>query len=375
MKKLFAVFVLFFICASFSMAATDTAKDDSLLSLTMIEALFQDSLNLRLKGEYLKAEKKLSRAYTAFSKHKNTNPETELRYLRGLITLSIDMKINDRAIFYGLELLEKSQNPLDTSFAYGEIGYAYCNKSEFAKASKYCKMSLDVCNSKLEPNHLNLARTYYILGEISYHNGAYDLLIDYVNKSLSIRLRRAGDSDKLVAECYNSLAGGYYGKGEIDRSIAYLHKALEINLEALGSDHPDIAIRYNNLGALYSSKGEYNLAILYIKKALEIDLKKLGENHHDVGLGYNNLGLAYYNNGEYDNAVIYCKKGLKIQQESLGAKHPGVAETCYWLGNIYRKMGTDEDKANFYYKKAYAILQKKLSPNHPKTRTVKGLIK
>ena len=45
---------------------------------------------------------------------------------------------------------------------------------------------------------------------------------------------------------------------------------------------------------------------------------------------------------------------------------------CYWSIGVVWKAKKDLPKAKEYWEKAYDIFLKKLGPNHPKTKFVKG---
>ena len=71
----------------------------------------------------------------------------------------------------------------------------------------------------------------------------------------------------------------YYYKGEKDKAIEYLEKSLQIKLKTVGNNNPDTYIYYHNIGMAFDSKGENDKAIRIIRITIKIRSKTLEINH------------------------------------------------------------------------------------------------
>ena len=60
-----------------------------------------------------------------------------------------------------------------------------------------------------------------------------------------------------------------------------------------------------------------------------------------------------------------------INEGEAATEHPDVAGSYDNIGKVHEEKG-EHDKALENYQKAYAIWLKKLGPNHPNTKLVKG---
>ncbi len=58
------------------------------------------------------------------------------------------------------------------------------------------------------------------------------------------------------------------------------------------------------------------------------------------------------------------ERALEIDETAFGADHPSIATDVHNLGTLFDQMG-DKENAISYEKRALAILQKTLPPDHP----------
>jgi tetratricopeptide (TPR) repeat protein len=335
-----------------------------LLSMEEIEALYEESDQLKEKGKYLLADQKMTLAYNHFRRHHSKKETTKhISYLKQLCSVSSQMKKSDMLIYYTLELLKISQNEIDKVYADYVLGVAYIYKGNYNKAIEHLDKALQYRINISGEEHPNVATIYSVLGEAYYYKGDDNKAFKHLNKSLKINLKNLGSEHADVADNYNSLGVAYRRKGDQGKAIKYFKKSLKISLKNLGPEHTGIAKIYGNLGVVYGVKGVYDKAIEYFKKSLKIMLKNLGPEHPDIAAFYNNLGMAYEIKGDYDKAIEYHNKSLKIKLKTLGPEHPDVGGSYTNIGNVYRCIG-DYDKAIEYYNKSLKILLKSLGPEH-----------
>jgi len=118
-----------------------------------------------------------------------------------------------------------------------------------------------------------------------------------------------------------------------------------------------------NAGIFWKKLGE-------ARRALECNLQaaaKLEKNRPDstaLARAYNNVGSTYGDLGDHARALEYKKKALAIREKVLPPEHPDLAHSYNNVGNTYYALGNLEGALE-YMQKALAICEKVLPPEHP----------
>lgn len=71
-----------------------------------------------------------------------------------------------------------------------------------------------------------------------------------------------------------------------------------------------------------------------------------------------------YDKGKYDEAIKTAERLLAIKEKERGAPGPELSKLLLLMGGLYRAM-SDFDKSEISYKRALAIRENALGPNHP----------
>ena len=172
--------------------------------------------------------------------------------------------------------------------AYGNRGFAYCNKGEYDKALSDLDKAIAI-NPRDFLSYNNRGNIYAKV------KGEYAKAISDYNKSIEINPR--------YAEAYNNRGNTYaVSEGDYDKAISDYNKAIEIN--------PNYVDAYSNRGNVYSQgKGEYLKAIPDYKKVLEI-------NPTDAQT-YFNLATAYEKVGRKKEAIAAYKAFIQYAPPSF----------------------------------------------------------
>jgi len=277
-----------------------------------------------------------------------------------------DMDKIDSALYYfgkAKEIweLEPKKNKLRISSALLNIGQMYMNKGDFGKSVEYLNKSLKIRIDSLGSSHPSVANIYNILGALYYYKGKLDSCEYFFNKVVEIREKCYGDSHPLVADAYICIGVVYKVQGNTKEALLNYKKALDIRKK--GPElQPNLALCYSNIGIVYKDLGKYELANENYEKALQIRLKLFGEKHKDVAACYTNIGINCGLCGEDANALMYAKKAFDIEVAVYGPDNPIIANTYNNLGVAYDNLG-DQDKALEYYKKSLQLLLK-TDPNN-----------
>ncbi|MBN2141201.1 MAG: tetratricopeptide repeat protein [Desulfovibrionaceae bacterium] len=246
------------------------------------------SAGLMLEGDALVGLNRTQEAIRCYEEaHNNSN--IFLEPLKKLADIYKDSNKNQY-----LKILKKLDrlSPLNTQRKC-EIGAAYVETKELAKAQQYFDDAIDCANREAMS---------YVATVVS---GIADTLAD----------------------------------ASLELSERYLSQLLEIRADSLCED--DLVI-FNKLGIALKRQGKWRQAVDNYKKALTIAPK-------DEGLFYN-LAMAYMDGKEYRSAVDSLNKGLKINP-LFWKISDGVS---YNLGFIYYSDG-DNSLAEHFFQKALEL--------------------
>jgi tetratricopeptide (TPR) repeat protein len=209
------------------------------------------------------------------------------------------------------------------------IGLAgfYQTQSQFSKAEKWRKKSLDICENQLGENHLYTSISLDNLGGLYKSMGRYNEAESLCLRALAIREGQLDKNHPYIAGSLNSLVE-LYGLMERYREAEPLClRALAIREDRLGKDHPETGTSLNNLGALYYSMGRYEEAVLLFIRSLPIIEYQLGENHPYTADTLGNLAASYTLIGQHAKAEELYVRALDINENQLGADHPATKIT------------------------------------------------
>ena len=131
----------------------------------------------------------------------------------------------------------------------------------------------------------NLANLYKDMGQYAKAEPLYQ-------RSLKIRESKLGPDHPDVATSLNNLAALYADMGQYAKAEPLYQRSLKISESKLGPDHPDVATSLNNLASLYKDMGQYAKAEPLYQRSLKISESKLGPDHPDVATSLNNLAIC-----------------------------------------------------------------------------------
>jgi CHAT domain-containing protein len=91
----------------------------------------------------------------------------------------------------------------------------------------------------------------------------------------------------------NNIGNIYSAKGDYEQALDYIQKSLEIKVQFYGQKHPAVVLPYLSLGNIYYSKGDYNQALQYFQKSLASNVKNF--NPEPTNIYINPVVADYYN--------------------------------------------------------------------------------
>lgn len=239
---------------------------------------------------------------------------------------------------------------------YFECGESYELQGKYQKALDYLGKSLKIRINLFGENNPLVAETYNSIGLAYSEKRDLQKAFEFVNKAVVISSNLNGVNRASIATYYNNLGEFCIELGDAPKTIEYLCKSLDINLELFGYYHPSVAKNYVNLGSACWKAKEKQMALEFEKKALDIQRALYGENHQEVANSFNSIGVTYEELGDIQNGLEYEEKALEIRRTLFGEIHPDVADSYENVGYAYRSAGQNA-KANEYFQKSLEIFR------------------
>ena len=153
---------------------------------------------------------------------------------------------------------------------------------------------------------------------------------------------------KSVKDLYQKGLAALYA-GRYEEATRYIS-------DSIASSKVDVIDRQVPLARAEYEQGRYTAAESALQKVLAV--------HDDDPVVLNNLALALDAQAKYNEAEPLYKRALAINEKALGPNHPSVAVVLSNLGDLQRKEARYSE-AELLYKRALAIDETALGPDHP----------
>ncbi|CAF1124059.1 unnamed protein product [Adineta steineri] len=228
------------------------------------------------------------------------------------LTLTAD---NDPELSRLTDYIRKESYPDEEGWY--RLGLVLLKMGQFDKAEDIYQVLLDQTK-----DNKNRANIYVHLGIIKDHQGEYQEVLTFYEKSLAIYQKILLSNHPDLAKCYNNIGNVHAKMHNYPKALYYYTKALEIKQQLLLPNHSDLAYSYNNIGNVHCNMDNYSEALSSYKKALEIRQQLLPPTHPDLASSYNNIGIVHESKDDYSEARTFFEHAIQIGQQSLPRNHP-----------------------------------------------------
>ncbi|MEG4337450.1 CHAT domain-containing protein [Microcoleus sp. D3_18_C2] len=228
-----------------------------------------------------------------------------------------------------LQIYRALKNRAGEGWALSNLGGAYINLGNYAKAIDYGQQSLAIAREI--KNREGEGAAVLNLGIANLYMGNYAKAIDYGQQSLVIAREIKHREGECLVLVHLGLAYNYLGN--YAKSIEYTQQSLAIARE-IKNRHSEV-VALGNLGGAYNYLGNYAKSIEYTQQSLAIarEIKNLEGEGRALGI----LGVAYKYLGNYAKAIDYGQQSLAIARE---IKHrEGECLALNILGGAYIDLG------------------------------------
>ncbi len=140
-----------------------------------------------------------------------------------------------------------------------------------------------------------------------------------------------------LVEAIDGLAQVLAAQGDIIQSMELYERSLEIHRRWQGARHPATALTLSDAAAVLKDQGEYTWAQAQAERAIEILQGTLGPDHMKLSRPLNTLAAIFDARKEYTKAEELYRTSIPIAERTLGARHPDIARLRFNLAKSLRK--------------------------------------
>ncbi|KAI7871224.1 clustered mitochondria-domain-containing protein [Spinellus fusiger] len=204
-------------------------------------------------------------------------------------------------------------------------------------------------------------------GKMSLAQGHRQLGLELLLESLTLHEQTYGFLHPETSKCYATLAMIYHHSEDREASLDLQRKAVIAAERTNGVDHPETIHHYLNLGLFEHAAGRTKLALRYLRHALYYWDLLFGPGHPDSATADNNAGVMLQSLRDYKKSTLFFERASATQENVLGKEHVITATGYHVLAKAYTLQG-DFTKALEAERVAYAVFEKKLGPEDPRTK-------
>lgn len=223
----------------------------------------------------------------------------------------------------------------------------YRKLNQYQLAEMTIDKNVSILSHKISVDKKDTFKTFY--NSISFYYsevGKYNLAVESSLKALSFSSLDEPDYGVLL----NNLALRYIEIRKFSEASDFLERALSIDLKKYGQYSRNVASRYGNIALLNIEQSKYGEAIVFLNKAIQID-KSLFGNHDDIiATRLINLSEAYRNINQTDEALKCILEARNIDIINYGIKHPMIAYSFNIEAHIYSQLGELEKAIHTVFK-------------------------
>lgn len=173
-----------------------------------------------------------------------------------------------------------------------------------------------------------------------YNNSDIDSAIIFAQNALAIG--RSENSNRALAQSFNSLANAYAAKGLFDSALNFHEQSYQLRIGL--QDSSGMASSLNNQGIAYDELGNYSQALEVYFEALRL-YEVVSDDPYDVAMVLGNIGIVYKKQKEYAKVLEYYQKALDIYLSVNSAF--GITVTKGNIGNVLHTLGRHEEAIQY----------------------------
>jgi tetratricopeptide (TPR) repeat protein len=247
---------------------------------------------------------------------------------------------------------------------YQTIGTMFLLLGRTAEADSMLSAALRVRQSRLGPEHRDVASSLVALGELRLVQLRHDEAERLVREGLELTRRRASKDPEAFAKATASLGNVLAERQDYEHAIPVIEEAVRLDSVA-GLPERERSKTLNDLANAHYNAGHLAVADSLWRLVLAVDRRVYGDRHPSVASDLMNLGNFERDSGRPAEAERHFREAYEIYRGWWGEDHPEVASALSSLGGAL----VDEnklDEARVVLDRALAIRERRFGPHHPK---------
>jgi len=235
------------------------------------------------------------------------------------------------------------------------LGVIYIRLGRYNDAIKYLNLAEDkvpnkqLLSQELADIYINKARVFGIIKE-------YDKAIEYLDQGIKIYLSiKNADKSLLMrlSTAYLNIGLTYYEKQQYNTAIDYLNKSLQLKIK---NNLSEIALPYLNLAKTYSKLNQVKMAQQYYLKSIEAFDKEFGLNYYKLTSVLFDYGLFLQSIGKDKESLEVHQRALNICLKNYGEKHTFVSLAYKHIGDHYFNKSNFLKALQYFQKSIIAVV-------------------
>jgi len=235
-----------------------------------------------------------------------------------------------------------------------ELVVVLMNLGEFELAIKKSKQVYGAYLEKYDENHIFVAKSLLILGEIYARSNMPELTKLNVEKAYKIADQYYDKNNRKRIEYMNAYASVLVNAEKYQEAMVLYHRIYNTTLSNFGDDHPLTKHIQLNIARLHILNGNYVKAEKLLNKVIKFRENNSGYIIEISGNDYYYLAKIYSILGDFKRAKSYIENA--VIQES-GRENYLLVSYLLLQADIYNKLN-DSINAVILFKKAIALVEK-----------------
>jgi tetratricopeptide (TPR) repeat protein len=243
-------------------------------------------------------------------------------------------------LFIGLltAITAAAQTPAETAQSLNTQGNRLAESGNNLEAERLYREALEIWRSLGPAYEAHTAATLLNLAVAMTDDGQRPAAVKISEEALVLHRRSLGTRHHRTLSNMNLLASNYLMLGDPDRAEALYGEALPIERELYPRD---IQTARTLEGLTYGlvRRRQAQAALPLAEEALDIALQSAGENSMDTALAYSSVAEVHRAMGSGERALPLYRKARALYQKALGPDHPRVASILSQEGLILMQDG------------------------------------
>lgn len=271
--------------------------------------------------------------------------------------LNLD-KPNLAKVFYE-SAVTMGNNFLKNSLPLAEALYKLANLQENKKlARKLYQQSLDIYESKLEPNDLHIALVLEaLILTVDYEGTEFELAKSSLERAIEIR--KKNPDDKGLAETLRVLAWLYESHDDVRNAEKFYLQALNEEIKDLDEGDIRVTLSMEKMAQFYLDTENYKKAEAFLWKKIKLHKRQPYVDLYNLGRSESMLGWTYFKLQYMKDAEKQYLNALSDINKSMDKKNsvPTMASLQALLDLVYFYASQEKyDSAKPYFDLAQSIL-------------------